>query len=176
MGMRIALTHIFSGTVLILLGDFSINHFITDPASQIFWIKLISYSIITIIGIHMLIQKIKNDNQCCSCGCNHNIAHIRSGSLAFSIGLVPCPCTMLILLYALANDMVWFGILLTIFKGIGIALTLSLTGIIAHFTRNKLNKIIPDVHKYTWINFIEYAGSIFIVLLGLFELSSFFVS
>lgn len=175
MGLQLALTHVLSGGLLIFLGNLSVKYFISDPYSQVFWLKLISYSMITVIGVYMLSLKIKKDKQCCSCGCSHNIAHASSGSLAFSAGLIPCPCTMLILLYALANDVLWFGILLVVFKGIGIALTLSSAGLIAYLVREKLDKVMAGSNKYSFFALIEYVGPVFIILLGSFKLTSFFI-
>jgi len=53
-----------------------------------------------------------------------------------AIGAVPCSGALLILLYGLANNMVWISIVMVLAISLGMAITLAAIGIAAIYGRN----------------------------------------
>ena len=69
----------------------------------------------------------------CSCrACDE--ANSMSSWLALAVGAIPCSGALLVLLYGLANDMLWQSIAMVMAISIGMAMTLSWIGLMAIFT------------------------------------------
>lgn len=161
MAFQISMTHVITPILIVWITDISLRQVITDPDSQIYWFKLISYSLIVVIGLYMLVRKfLKTKSHC------HN-----STTLAISAGLVPCIGSLLILLFTKASDMFLIGILLVIAIGLGIGVTVSAAGFLSYYLR----KVSKNIEKSIFITIIEFAGPIFIILLGLIMLQSVFI-
>ena len=60
----------------------------------------------------------------------------QQGALSFGVGLVPCTGAVLILLYALANDILLPGLLLVVAIAAGMAITMGALGILSIVARN----------------------------------------
>lgn len=172
MSAQIAFTHIISSIALVLITDVSIKHITKTPAEQIFWLQAISYSIIIVIGLYMFYQKclsfVKKENNTCSC-CGHN----HPTSLALAVGLVPCFGTLLIMLYAMANQVLFLGIFIVFLKALGITFTLSVIGFLTMYARNKAEKFSKEGKegkKSIFIEIIEFLGPILIIISGIYLL------
>ncbi|MGD1898586.1 MAG: hypothetical protein ACFB16_16725 [Phormidesmis sp.] len=57
-----------------------------------------------------------------------------SGWLALAVGSVPCSGALLVLLYGLANDMLWQSVAMVLAISAGMAMTLAWIGFMAIFT------------------------------------------
>ena len=76
----------------------------------------------------------------CSCtACNE--ANSMSSWLALAVGAVPCSGALLVLLYGLANNMLWQSVAMVIAISVGMALTLAWIGIMAIFTHRWGNQM-----------------------------------
>ncbi len=82
MAFQISMTHVITPILLVLAADISLRQIITDPESQIYWFKFISYTLIFIIGAYILFKKIRNTNNGQDCSKD-------STTLAVSAGLCP---------------------------------------------------------------------------------------
>ena len=60
----------------------------------------------------------------------------REGALSLGVGLVPCTGAVLILLYAMANDILFAGVLLVVAIAAGMALTMGALGVLSIVARN----------------------------------------
>ena len=58
------------------------------------------------------------------------------GALSLGVGLVPCTGAVLILLYAIANDILFAGVLLVVAIAAGMALTMGALGVLSIVARN----------------------------------------
>jgi nickel/cobalt transporter (NicO) family protein len=201
MGGRIAVFHVLSSIVIIVVTDFVLRQTLaTSPLSYLV-VRLISYAAIAAIGGWMLWQALQATTQAtqtpaqtaansinsssispktppinpaanallypslteqiqanstpstpsndsnpnrlpvwrhlgaCSClACDEDSS--TGGWLSLAIGAVPCSGALLILLYGLANNMVWISITMVLAISLGMAVTLSAIGIAAIWGRN----------------------------------------
>lgn len=155
-----------------------------------------SYSLITILGLSLLFKNLvslnKNEQSehIHDHNCNHdNEEHIHDHNkasieksektdkslflTALSIGLLPCPGAITILLFSISIDFISIGILLAFFIALGMGLTISLTAVITIISRKKTLNLfseklikkssIEKILKLLSASFITVFGSIFLL-------------
>ncbi len=69
---------------------------------------------------------------------------VESGLMAFAAGVVPCPGAVLIMLYAVANDMITPGFVLVAAMSVGIGLTICLLGVGAILARQTAVRLVES--------------------------------
>jgi ABC-type nickel/cobalt efflux system permease component RcnA/ABC-type uncharacterized transport system substrate-binding protein len=113
--------------------------YLIDVDSNTKIIQLFGNFLILIISLYMLIKIlfIKNKN-------NENKSEKNLFVVAASIGLVPCPGIMLVLLISLSLDMILFGILTAFFTSLGISITVIMSGFLTQFAVNKIERIMKS--------------------------------
>jgi len=75
----------------------------------------------------------------CSClGCGDGA--LTGGWLSLAIGAVPCSGALLVLIYGLANDLLWASLLMVLAISLGMAITLSAIGVAAIWGREQAGK------------------------------------
>ena len=199
MGVRIAIVHVLSSIVIVVLTDIILRQALANSPASYLVLRLISYASISLIGGWMLWQALRsnavgevpldsatgainsplnslslNDSPgkrnadallyprlsdrilnpppapeptassrlplwqhlgACSClACDQETSS--SGWLSVAIGAVPCSGALLILLYGLANNMLWISIVMVLAISFGMAITLAAIGIAAIYGRN----------------------------------------
>jgi len=174
LGNLIAFIHVGTSVVLVLIiysvvRSTVLNH-VEDTTRTI---SLISYALITLIGLTLLFLRIKNKThhsphdyshgEGLSTGSNKSII-----SVALAAGIVPCPGTIMLLIFSMSLGMLLLGILLALAIAAGMAVTISLAGIAAILSRRLLLDVILKTQNMRLIlaNGMEFAGCIAIVLLG----------
>jgi ABC-type nickel/cobalt efflux system permease component RcnA len=129
LGAMIALTHAGSAIMLVFLLQVVLDVSISrnmDSAIRI--TQIVSYALICLIGLYILMSSIKawhkkEQNK----DINRQEAIINSPlSAAITIGMVPCPGVIMILLFCLALGQSLLGFLLCCMVSIGMALTITL--------------------------------------------------
>ncbi len=93
--------------------------------------------------------------------------------VATSIGLIPCPGAITILLFSISLDIIQLGILLAFFIALGMGITVSLTGILTILTRQGTLKVFSGqskVSRATVESTMNILGSIMILCFGAFFL------
>jgi nickel/cobalt exporter len=185
--VRIALFHVLSAIVIVLLTDFAVRQVTGKAPSDYRTIRLISYAGIAAIGLFMLRAAIRQarlkhshgpdqgDDEthhhhhpgCAAC----DALDTKKGPaawLSLAVGAVPCTGALLVLLYGLANDMLWPAILMVIAISLGMALTLSALGIAAILGRRLVNQRVGEdperQHRLT--NGLRIAGALVITIIG----------
>lgn len=165
--------------VLLLAGALSLAP--RDVLAQAAWLETGSYALITLMGAWMLVQALRGRH---ACGhdhghhqhgphCNHAhhapAAHERGlWAMAAAVGFRPCSGAILVLLFTLANDMVWVGIVATLAMAMGVALTVSGIGLSALGLNRLLeNRFGTSPHAELWRRLLAVAGAGTILLLGL---------
>ena len=188
MGGQIAIFHVLSAILLVIVTDTVMRQVGGAPESNYRVVQLISYSAIALLGGWMLrqtltqrtkhqiatpsavlppdktlndvlypslSQQIQSSDQLatlqsenrpsifqkgdqngwisCSClACGE--ANSMSGLLALAVGAVPCSGALLVLLYGLANDMLWQSVAMVLAISAGMAMTLAWIGTMAILT------------------------------------------
>lgn len=182
-GAQVAFSHVIGAVIIVLTTDLILRNMTQDPADQVWWLRLIGYSMIVLVGSFMLVQGIRHalgkvSSGCSHCGAGHHQhqqhRNTQETLLAWGVGAVPCTGSLLILLYAMAHNVLWLGLLMVLFVAIGMALTMTALGCLSLWGRQALvkrfNKRLHHMHK--WRIGFEIFGALVIVLLGLLLLLS----
>lgn len=132
--------------VLLLAGAMSLAPRVV--MAQAAWLEAASYALITAMGGWMLVQALRGRHSCghdhghaACCGHDHDHDHDhdhgqvleRRGlwAMAAAVGFRPCSGAILVLLFTLANGLIWVGIAATLAMALGVALTVSGIGLSA---------------------------------------------
>jgi len=113
-------------------------------------------------------------------GHHHDYRHggrVEGGFLALAAGMVPCPGAVLIMLYAVANDMIVPGFLLVAAMSLGIGLSICVIGIGAILARQTAMRVLERSGGSRGVNLLRntlnYAGATFVTLIGLVSFIAF---
>lgn len=173
MGVRIAVFHVLSAVLIVVLTDTVVQQVGGSSTGSYHAVQLISYGAIALIGGYMLKQALQKQNtlhtpaystfsgsagdanaanvmlypslsqqisttaepsavaacNCLSCDDRQGIG----GWLSLAVGAVPCSGALLVLLYGLANDLLWQSVAMVVSISVGMACTLGWIGVIAIF-------------------------------------------
>ena len=186
MGLQIAVTHVAAAVILIWLVDISFRHFIGGSPAESIWVRMVSFGLIALIGIYMLGRAIRNTMM----AKRHGIVHLHShdhhhhhhrdgeghshdlrqqGILALIAGSVPCTGAILVMLFALANDIVGTGVILVAAISAGMAITMSAFGVVSILFRRFVMYMMGYNSKSAAITttVLEYVGALLILFVGL---------
>jgi ABC-type nickel/cobalt efflux system permease component RcnA len=156
MGLQIAVFHVLSAAVMVALADLVLRQAFGSAPAEVAGVRLASYGLIALIGCSMLVQAVRRSrlrragiavvDECCGHGHPHRHGpsatgpaageQAREGALSLAVGLVPCTGAVLILLYAIANDILFAGVLLVVAIAAGMALTMGALGVLSIVARN----------------------------------------
>lgn len=160
--------------------------------AQAAWAEAGSYLLITLLGGWMLIQAARGRDSCghdhgqahmpsCACGHDHHDHdHGHDGhrhpetapprrdlfAMAAAIGLRPCSGAILVLLFTLANNLFWLGMLATLAMAAGVALTVSGIGLSALGLNRLLARGGDSAGKRVFRRAVAVAGAGAVFLLG----------
>ena len=108
---------------------------------------------------------------------HHYGGRVEGGFLALAAGMVPCPGAVLIMLYAVANDMIVPGFLLVAAMSLGIGLSICVIGIGAILTRQTAMRVLERSGGRTSVdvlrNTLNYPGATFVTVIGLVSFVAF---
>jgi nickel/cobalt transporter (NicO) family protein len=155
MGLQIATFHVISALLVVLLADLLLRQAFGGAPAEVTAVRLASYGLIALIGCVMLVRAVRRSRlrrqgvEVVDACCGHDVVpghdhrHDRGrpagrgeqGALSLGVGLVPCTGAVLILLYALANDILLAGVLLVTAIAAGMAITMGALGILAIVAR-----------------------------------------
>jgi ABC-type nickel/cobalt efflux system permease component RcnA len=93
--------------------------------------------------------------------------------LAVAAGFVPCSGAILILVFCLANSLIWQGVVMTLMIALGMAITLSAIGLASIFLRRQTLGRVSDSERASRI--LGYIGPVLITLIGVLLLSGAFL-
>lgn len=178
-GSFIALLHGLSGIAIVLFLKLILRKSVMAPLADITYItKVTSYSIILGIGVLFTLKNLYS--WYLNMGVKRDLYSGKydeqpAGSLtmALIVGMIPCPGTIIIMLFALSVDMIGTGIILSISQTLGMAVTISLIGmIVVGLKKQTMNTLdykrrdIADVLE----RFIETGASSAVAVIGAFLL------
>ena len=108
---------------------------------------------------------------------HHHGGRVEGGFLALAAGMVPCPGAVLIMLYAVANDMIVPGFLLVAAMSLGIGLSICVIGIGAILARQTAMRMLEASGGSRGVNALRntlnYAGATFVTVIGLVSFVAF---
>lgn len=172
MGAQIAFFHVISAIVIVSLADLLLRRSFGGMAGEIPAVRIASYGSILLIGLIMLVQALRRAFGHGGHGHHHDgCAHghgAHQGLLAFGVGLIPCTGAVLVMLYALANDIVLAGAALVAAIGAGMAATMAGLGLLAVVARRFVTKMFAH-HQEGGGRLglvLEIGGALAITLLG----------
>jgi ABC-type nickel/cobalt efflux system permease component RcnA len=190
MGLQIAVCHVLSAMVVVALADLLLRRAFGGAPAEVAGVRLASYGLIALIGVLMLAQAVRRsrlrragiavDGACCGHGPDHAHGdhahrppgaaqdHAQQGALSIGVGLVPCTGSILILLYAMANDILYAGMLLVTAIAAGMALTMGGLGILCVVARRVVaGRVAASTGgKGQFAGALDYAGALAITVIG----------
>ena len=149
-GIRIATTHVFASLIAVIGVTLIIRSVIPISFEDMTLVKILSYGAVILVGVLLLVDALRvrfgkakpllahthtHDH-----GHDHDHHHghqrpERGNLVSIVAGFVPCTGSIIILLFSIANDMLWQGSLLVAMIGIGMAVTMMALGMVAIFAR-----------------------------------------
>ncbi len=165
MGFQIAGVHIASAIILVLLVNVSLRQALSGSVDKLYWIKIISYALITLVGFVLLAKKIFEKKL------KEKMINLNRGILAVAAGIIPCTGALLVLLFTMANNAMVMGIFLVIAIGLGIMTTLSAVGIITMSAKKAASRETFFTKGKNISVALEYLGACMIISLGLIMLT-----
>ena len=197
MAVQIAIVHVIAAIVIVWLADLVLRGGFGLGLSDVPGVRAASFLIIVGIGIYMLYQAVRaslrarahrthSHEHGHSHGHEHSHDHrhghshshggrAESGILALAAGMVPCPGAVLIMLYAVANDMIYPGSLLVAAMSLGIGSSICVLGVGAILARQAAMRVMErsgggaNVLRHG----MNYAGAALVTLVGLVSFIAF---
>jgi nickel/cobalt exporter len=86
--------------------------------------------------------------------------------VAFSIGIVPCPVTSVILIFCLSLGLIWQGVLLVISFAIGMGVSLVVVALLVWSLKEKIANQKLAAFQFAVTNILPIMGGVFLVFMG----------
>jgi ABC-type nickel/cobalt efflux system permease component RcnA len=143
MGVQIALTHVVSAVALLWLADISLRHVLGGSAADFKLLKLFSYAATGAVGVLLLVRTARGVEANQDHHSPRGTGQARRGGwvqalASVGVGLIPCTGALLVMLYAVANDMVATGMVLILAIAMGMAITMSGLGVLTILARHRV--------------------------------------
>lgn len=177
LGTQIAVYHVLSALVVAVLAELAIRHVTGGAPSDFLVVRLASYAVIALIGGAMLVRAIGSSRHGCpgdpshtTCGClTATRRRGREAGLALAVGVVPCTGALLVLLYGMANDLLWPSILLVASISLGMAVALSGIGVLAILGRRVVERGLASQSglRHRVLSGLRITGAAAVLALGL---------
>ena len=201
MAVQIAIVHVIAAIVIVWLADLVLRGGFGLGLSDVPGVRAASFLIIVGIGIYMLYQAVRASLRARAHrthshehghphGHEHSHAHhhghdhhhghshgskAEGGILALAAGMVPCPGAVLIMLYAVANDMIYPGSLLVAAMSLGIGSSICVLGVGAILARQAAMRVMERSGggANALRHGMNYAGAALVTLVGLVSFIAF---
>ena len=201
MAAQIAVVHVIAAVVIVWLADLAVRAGFGVGLSELPGVRAASFLIIFAIGLYMLWHAVRGlvrradggtagrphghhhgHSHGHEHGHGHGHAHSHGGAfegglVALAAGMVPCPGAVLVMLYAVANDMIYQGILLVAAMSLGIGASICALGVGAILARQTAMRLVDrsggagraDRFRHT----MNLAGALLVSLIGLLSFLAF---
>ena len=196
MGGRIAVFHVASAIVVVFLFDLAVRQATGVAPSDYRMIRLFSYALIVAIGAVMLWQAIRAMRQAtpdavshehhrhhadhahgACAACHAHEARGGGGWIAAAVGVVPCTGALIVMLFGLANGLIWPAILMVVAISAGMAVAMAGIGVFTLWGRGWAERpLATDPRRQQrFANGTRLAGASFVFGLGLLLLGATFL-
>lgn len=184
MGAQIAVMHVVSAVIVVGLADLLLRRAFGGTPAEVPAVRIASYALIVGIGLLMLGRAVHRlaaarnpatagqshahpHRHGPGCGCGAHARPAEGGLLALAVGLVPCTGSLLVLLYALANDMLATGFLLVAAIALGMAITMGGLGLASVWARGFVLDRMPGGRPAVLLSgLLELAGAGLVTAVG----------
>jgi ABC-type nickel/cobalt efflux system permease component RcnA len=142
-GLLLALAH--AGSALILVGGLSwlaVNSMLISINRAEQYLYPATYAIISLLGIWMLVQGIREFHGHEHGESRHSI-HPGTGGIILS-GLVPCPGASAIMIFSIASGGIWVGIIAVLAMSLGMGIVLAGIGLASILFRGRIAALIRN--------------------------------
>jgi nickel/cobalt exporter len=175
MAAWIAISHVVGAIVIVGLAHLLLSRVLASPTNEYFWLRLLSYAAILVIGLLMLRDWWRgghhhhghDHHHDHSCGCGAGMMAgkpLEQRALAIAAGFVPCSGAILILLFAMANHLILAGIAMAAAIAVGMGLALAGLGVGSIFLRRQVVLRLPEGSR--WTRGLGLLGPLFVILVG----------
>ena len=134
-GNLIALFHGLSGVGLVLAVHFVLQMGVSGPLeSMTRTTQLVSYGLIVLLGAGLLTRSLilwrrRKSSENVDFDVSPDKSHRYPLAMALTIGMVPCPGVVLVMLFCLSLNLIGLGLLLAFSVSLGMAVTISVVGV-----------------------------------------------
>jgi ABC-type nickel/cobalt efflux system permease component RcnA len=165
-GATVTITHTAGVLVLGLL--LSVSSVIAGE-SVLRWLGVASGLLVAVIGGVLLRSAVRSRGRKRhdhGHGHGHGHGHRRAGLVGMGVagGLVPSPSALVVLLGAIALGRTWFGVLLVLAYGLGMAATLTAAGLLLVSLRDRFGHRFARFRKYA--DFMPLGTAALVMLVG----------
>ena len=189
MAAQVAIVHVIAAVIIVWLADAVLQAGFRIGLSEVPGVRSASFLLIVGIGVYMLHQAVRmSTNTVIDGGRGHRHGHdhghghghgtsLEGGILALAAGMVPCPGAVLIMLYAVANDMIYPGFMLVGAMSLGIGLSICVLGVGAILARQTATRVMESSGGSRGVaalrNAMNFAGATFVTLVGIVSFIAF---
>jgi ABC-type nickel/cobalt efflux system permease component RcnA len=168
-GATVTITHTAGVLVLGLL--ISVSSVIAGE-SVLRWLGVASGLLVAVIGGVLLRSAVRSRGRLRHAhghGHGHGHGHRRAGLVGMGVagGLVPSPSALVVLLGAIALGRTWFGVILVLAYGLGMAATLTAAGLLLVSLRDRFGPRLARFRRYADLTPLGTAALVMLVGVGL---------
>ncbi|MGD9649703.1 MAG: nickel/cobalt transporter [Dongiaceae bacterium] len=182
MALRVALVHIATSVIIVTMIYLAISPNLLNSAEGTRWVSIISYALIVMIGIYLIARALRlapappHGEVCCEGAHDEKSAekyHRKTDAIiGFAAGMIPCPGPILVMLFALAHDLIPFGILASLFMAMGMFLTIMTVALLAIAGKAGVFKAVEGPLTMRLSQGLALLGGLIITAFGALELFS----
>ncbi|MFI5341284.1 MAG: nickel/cobalt transporter [Candidatus Methylomirabilales bacterium] len=173
MGLQISVTHVISALGLLWLAGVSLKTVLGGSPAAMRGVQLVSYGTTAAIGVAMLVKAVQRSFPGHEAGTQRGESQYGRGGkqlslVSFCVGLVPCTGALLVMLFALANDMVLTGTVMVAAIAAGMAVTMSVLGVFSILARGALlSRMESSGRAHSAVALaLEYAAALMILIVS----------
>jgi nickel/cobalt transporter (NicO) family protein len=169
MSAKVIVTHVLSAIALVTATTFVIDLSFGMRPADFPAVRLISYAGVTLVGSWLLWRAVRRQG-----GMSLDAPATREGALPYFAGMSPCPLTTIIMVAALANGMVFLGLLVSLSMALGMIATVSLFALAVILCRRWLLDFLRRhaAHVERIARSLEILGAAAVTVIGLLLFSS----
>ena len=176
-GTIIGFLHAGSALILVLILYFIIQQSFLRPIEDLSRIiKLISYGLITLIGLFLLSKTIIGLRKEKRSEKRINDSSVTKSIIPFAVavGIIPCTGAVIVLLFSISMGILGIGIVSTFCMALGMSTTISLVGVSTILAKKGVTKFIINRPKVNTIlqTTLSIIGALLLTLLGILLFTS----
>ncbi|WP_028315282.1 nickel/cobalt transporter [Desulfatibacillum aliphaticivorans] len=151
LGALIAFFHGMSGILIVFAARFILETGVSQSMDQTSHVvQLVSYGALVVLGAVLFVSGLLKIRKGRDAGeedsvqteqgaySNASLSWKRIFSVAFFMGMVPCPGVVFVMLFCLSMGMLWLGVILSFTQILGMAITIACVVLIGHFGKKSL--------------------------------------